>query len=101
MSVIQVNSENYKEIENGARPALLDFYASWCGPCRMLSPTISAIASEREDIVVGKINVDDSPELARRFGIYSIPTVVVLKDGEEIERVVGLRPKEQLMALLP
>ena len=101
MSVIQVNSENYKEIENGSRPALLDFYASWCGPCRMLSPTISAIANEREDIVVGKINVDDSPELARRFGIYSIPTVVVMKDGEEVERVVGLRPKDQLMALLP
>ena len=67
----------------------------------MLSPTISAIADEREDIVVGKINVDDEPELARRFGIYSIPTVVVIKDGEEIDRVVGLRPKEQLLALLP
>ena len=101
MNVIQVNSANYKDIENAARPALLDFYASWCGPCRMLSPTICAIASEREDIVVGKINVDDEPELARRFGIYSIPTVVVMKDGEEIERVVGLRPKEQLLAMIP
>ena len=80
--------------------ALIDFYADWCGPCRMLAPTIEAIAEERPDVIVGKVNVDSEGELARKFGIFSIPTLVVLRDGEEVDRAVGFRSREQILELL-
>ena len=80
--------------------ALIDFYADWCGPCRMLAPTVEEVAAERPDVVVGKVNVDSEGELARRFGIFSIPTVVILKDGKEISRAVGVRSLEQLLDML-
>ena len=83
---------NFEEIKNSQKPVLLDFYADWCGPCRMVGPIIEEIANERDDIVVGKVNVDEEPELARKFGIMSIPTVVFLKDGVEVDRKIGLMP---------
>ena len=83
MSVINITKDNFaNEVVNSEKPVLIDFWASWCGPCRMVSPVIDEIASERGDIKVDKINVDDQPELARQFGIMSIPTLVVMKNGE-------------------
>ncbi len=100
MAVIHVTKENFEEIKNGAKPVLLDFYADWCGPCRMVAPIIEEIAGERDDIVVGKINVDEQGELAQQFGVMSIPTLVVLKNGEITNQVTGSRPKAAILALL-
>lgn len=100
MAVIHVTKENFEEIKNGAKPVLLDFYADWCGPCRMVAPIIEEIGNEREDIVVGKINVDEQGELAQQFGVMSIPTLVVLKNGEITNQVTGSRPKAAILALL-
>lgn len=100
MAVIHVTKENFEEIKNGAKPVLLDFYADWCGPCRMVAPIIEEIAGERDDIVVGKINVDEQEELAQQFGVMSIPTLVVLKNGEITNQVTGSRPKAAILALL-
>ena len=101
MSVIHVNKNNYgQEVLNSDKPVLLDFWASWCGPCRMVSPILDEIAAERNDIKVGKINVDEQPELAARFGIMSIPTLVVMKNGKVVNQAVGARPKAQILAML-
>ena len=101
MSVIHVNKNNYgQEVLNSDKPVLLDFWASWCGPCRMVSPIVDEIAAERSDIKVGKINVDEQPELAARFGIMSIPTLVVMKNGKVVNQAVGARPKAQILAML-
>ena len=100
MSVIKVTKENFESVKSGEKKVLLDFYADWCGPCRMVSPLVDQIAEEREDIVVGKINVDDDPDLASAFGVFSIPTLVVLKNGEVLNQASGARPKAQILALL-
>ena len=100
MSVIKVTKENFESVKSGEKKVLLDFYADWCGPCRMVSPIVDQIAEERDDIVVGKINVDDDPELASTFGVFSIPTLVVLKNGEVLNQASGARPKPQILALL-
>ena len=101
MSVITITKANFNdEVINSDKPVLLDFWASWCGPCRMVAPIVDEIANERGDIKVGKINVDDEPELASRFGIMSIPTLVVMKDGQIANQAVGARPKAQIEALL-
>ena len=101
MSAIQVTKENFQEIVvNADRKVLLDFWAPWCGPCRMVLPIVEEIAGEREDIVVGKVNVDAEPELAERFGVFSIPTLVILKDGKVAHQSAGARPKAQILALL-
>lgn len=100
MSVIVVTNENFETVKNSEKPVLLDFYADWCGPCRMVSPLVDQIAEECPQYTVGKINVDNSPELAQQFGVMSIPTLVVLKGGKEANRVVGARPKAQILALL-
>lgn len=100
MSVQHINKDNYDSIVSGDKTVLIDFFADWCGPCRMMSPVVEAIAGEREDIVVGKINVDEEPELAGKFGVMSIPTLVVMKNGEVVNRVTGARPKAQVLALL-
>ncbi|MBR7116430.1 MAG: thioredoxin [Clostridia bacterium] len=101
MSVKILTRENYNEIvENGAKPVLVDFYADWCGPCRMVSPIVDEIAEERDDIVVCKVNVDREPELSRRFGIVSIPTLIVLKDGEVVNKAVGAKPKDKILELV-
>ena len=100
MSVIKVNQSNFDEILAGDKPTLLDFYADWCGPCRMVAPVIEEIAREHPEYVVGKINVDENPELASQFGVMSIPTLVVLKNGEIANQSVGALPKAKILALL-
>ena len=100
MSAIKVNKSNFEEIKNSEKVVLLDFYADWCGPCRMVAPIVHEIADERDDIVVGKINVDEQPELAQKFGVMSIPTLVVLKKGEVVNQAMGARSKAQILAML-
>ncbi|MCI6176238.1 thioredoxin [bacterium] len=101
MSATALNKNNFDEfVLNSDKPVLLDFWASWCGPCRMVSPLIEEIADERTDIRVGKVNVDENPELASRFGVMSIPTLVVVKNGQITNRSVGARPKAQILELL-
>ena len=100
MSAIKINKENFEEIRNSEKTVLIDFYADWCGPCRMVAPIIEEIAEEREDIIVGKVNVDDEPELASKFNVFSIPTLVVLKEGEVVEQVSGARPKDAILDML-
>lgn len=100
MSVIKISKDNFEEIKNGEKLVLIDFYADWCGPCRMVSPIIEEIANENPQYVVGKVNVDDEPELARAFGVVSIPMLAVLKDGKVINQAVGARPKVQILAML-
>ena len=100
MSVIYVTKENFEEIKNGAKPVLLDFFAEWCGPCRMIAPIIDEIAEEREDVAVCKINVDNEPSLAEAFGVFSIPTLVVLKNGEEVARATGARPMDAILDMI-
>ena len=101
MSVLTVTKENFQsEVLTSQKPVLLDFWASWCGPCMMVSPTIDQIAEENEDILVGKINVDEQPELASTFGIVSIPTLIIIKDGRVSSQVVGVRTKPQILEML-
>ncbi len=101
MSYINVTSDNFHdEVINSDKPVLLDFWASWCGPCRMIAPIVEEIAAERSDIKVGKINVDEEPALATQFGVMSIPTLVVMKDGEVVNQAVGVRPKAQILQLI-
>lgn len=101
MSILTVTNSNFQsEVINSDKPVLLDFWASWCAPCRMLSPIVDEIASERGDIKVGKVNVDKEPELAGRFGVMSIPTLVVMKNGKIVNQTVGARPKAQILAML-
>ena len=101
MSAININKENFQEeVINSDKPVLLDFWAPWCGPCRMVVPIMEEIAQERPDIKVGKINVDEQPELAGQFGVMSIPTLVVMKNGKVTNQAVGVRPKAQILAML-
>ena len=100
MSVLKINKNNFDSITKSEKPILLDFYADWCGPCRMVSPIVDEIAEERSDILVGKINVDNEQELAREFGILSIPTLIVLKDGKITSKSSGARPKAQILEML-
>ncbi len=100
MKVINVTKENFDEIKASEKPVLLDFYADWCGPCRMVSPLVDQIAEEREDILVGKINVDEQQELAVEFGVVSIPTLAVMKNGAVVSQSAGARPKAQILAML-
>ena len=101
MSYINVTKDNYTElVENSTKPVLLDFWAPWCGPCRMVAPIVEEIAQERSDIVLGKINVDEEMELAMKFGIASIPTLIVIKEGREAAKLIGYRPKADIEKLL-
>ena len=100
MKALKLNKENFDSAIQSEKPVLLDFYAEWCGPCRLVLPIVEEIAGERDDIVVAKINVDDEPELAERFGVFSIPALFVLKNGEVVNKATGARPKEQILALL-
>ena len=101
MSVININKNNFRnEVLDSEKPVLLDFWASWCGPCRMVSPIVDEIATERGDIKVGKVNVDEERELAGQFGVMSIPTLVVIKGGRVVNQMVGARPKSQILAML-
>ena len=101
MAVIKINNENFEsEVLNSNKTVLLDFYADWCGPCQMVAPVLAEIAEEREDIVVGKINVDEETQLALKFGVESIPMLAVIKDGKLVNKSVGFKPKEQILELL-
>ncbi len=100
MSIIAVTKENYEEVMQCGKPVLLDFWATWCGPCRMVAPILEEIAAERADIQVGKIDVDTQMELAMKFGIVSIPTLVVMVGGEQKAKAVGYMPKEKILALV-
>ena len=101
MSVMKITKDNYQEVVlNADREVLLDFWAPWCGPCRMVSPIVDEIAGERKDILVGKVNVDEEMELAAQFQVTSIPTLVVLRNGQVVNRVVGARPKDAILSLL-
>lgn len=96
MSVITINQENFESIINSGKTVLIDFYADWCGPCKMMAPIVEEIAEEIADITVGKINVDSESSLAAKFGIMTIPTFVVIKDGEITNQISGAMPKKQL-----
>ena len=101
MAVIKITKENYEqEVLKSEIPVLLDFYADWCGPCRMVGPVLDEIAEEREDIKVCKVNVDDEPELAAAYQISSIPTLMVVKDGKIVNQSLGAKPKAQILAML-
>ena len=101
MSAININKNNFQnEIMDSEKTVLLDFWAPWCAPCRMVVPIIEEIAGERPDIEVGKINVDEQPELASKFGIMSIPTLVVMKNGKIVQQVSGVRPKNAILEML-
>ena len=100
MSVMHITKENFDAVVNGDKPVLLDFWATWCGPCRMVAPIVEEIAAERDDIVVGKVNVDEEMELAVKFGIISIPTLILLKNGMEVDKIVGYRPKADIEDML-
>lgn len=102
MSVLNITKENFEnEVVKSEKVVLLDFFATWCGPCRMVSPIIDEIADENEHIVVGKVDVDAQSELATQFQVYSIPTLVVLKDGKVVKQATGAKSKAQILAMLP
>lgn len=101
MAVITITKENFEqEVLHSTQPVLLDFWASWCGPCRMLSPVVDEVAEERTDVRVGKVNVDEEPELAGEFGVMSIPTLLVFENGKLVRQAVGARPKASVLELL-
>ena len=101
MAVLTVTKDSFEaEVLKAEKPVLVDFWAVWCGPCKMVSPIVDAIAEEKDDIIVGKVNVDEQPELAQQFGIMSIPTLLVFKNGEVVNKQVGAVPKEAILALL-
>ena len=101
MPALHITKDNFQEtVLNSSKPTLLDFWAPWCGPCRAVVPLVEEIAGERSDIQVGKINVDEEQELASQFRVMSIPTLVVMKNGKAVNRAVGARSKQQILAML-
>ena len=100
MSVVKVNQDNFAEVKNSDKTVLIDFYADWCGPCRMVSPIVDEIAAEHPEYLICKVNVDQEGELASQFGVVSIPTLVVIKNGNVVQQVSGARPKAQILKLL-
>ena len=100
MAVLKITKENFAEIKNSEKTVLLDFYADWCGPCRMVSPLVDEIADEHTEFTVGKVNVDDQPELAAAFGVSSIPMLAVIKNGAITAHAVGARPKSAILEML-
>lgn len=101
MSVVNITNENFEaEVLNSDKPVLLDFWAVWCGPCQMIAPIVHEIAEENEDIKVAKVNVDEEMRLAMKFGVSSIPTLIVIKNGKAVDRAIGFCSKEQILELL-
>ena len=100
MSALKINKNNFDLVVNSEKPVLLDFYADWCGPCRMVSPIVEQIAAENPQYLVAKVNVDEEPELAAQFGVSSIPLLAVVKNGKIVNKSAGAKPKHQILALL-
>lgn len=100
MSAIKAGMKNFEEVRSSAKPVLIDFYADWCGPCKMVSPVIDEIADENPKYLVCKVNVDEEQQLAAQFGVSSIPTLVVMRSGEVVSRSTGVKPKAQILAML-
>lgn len=100
MSVLKVTKEKFSDVKNSEKTVLLDFYADWCGPCRMVGPIVEEIAEENPQFLIGKVNVDEEQELAQAFGVMSIPTLVVLRNGEIVTRSTGAKPKSQILSML-
>lgn len=101
MSIIKITKHNFEsEVKRTKHPVLIDFWAPWCGPCRMLSPIVDQIAAEKQDIKVCKINIDEEPELAAAFEVASIPTLILMKEGEMVNRTVGVRPKQMILEMI-
>ncbi|MCR5772589.1 MAG: thioredoxin [Butyrivibrio sp.] len=101
MSIIQLTSDNFEaEVLKSDKPVLVDFYADWCGPCKMMAPVVDQIAEENDDIKVGKINVDDEQDLASKYGVMSIPTIGFFKDGDIVEKSIGAKPKSELLKMI-
>lgn len=100
MALIKVTKENFEEIKASEKPVLIDFYAEWCGPCRMVAPIVSKIADEHPEYVIGKVNVDEEGELAKAFSVLSIPTLVVLKGGQIVNKAIGSKNEAQILQLL-
>ena len=100
MEPMEITVDNFEEkVLIADKPVMVDFWASWCGPCKMLSPVIDGIAEKRDDVVIGKVNVDEQQELAMKYGVMSIPTVIVFKNGEEFKKSVGVQPEAALLAM--
>ena len=101
MEIINITQSNFDTLVlNSDKTVLLDFWAPWCGPCRMVAPILEQIAAEREDVIIGKVNVDEEMEIAREYGIVSIPTLIVVKNGMEVDKAIGYRPKADILDLL-
>ncbi len=101
MSVLTITKDNFhSEVLKSEKPVLIDFWASWCGPCRMLSPVVDEIAEETDDVKIGKVNIDEQPELAEKFGVMSIPTLIFIKDGKVDDKSVGVKPKSAILNMI-
>ena len=101
MKIIEVNTDNFAEVVlNSEKPVLVDFYATWCGPCQMMAPIIEEIANERDDVVFCKVDIDNAPAIADAYEIHSIPTFILIKDGKPVQKIVGYRPKEGILQIL-
>ena len=100
MSAIKITKDNLESIKSSEKPLLLDFYANWCGPCRMVLPIVESLGEEQSDFLVGKVNVEEEEELAREFGVISIPTLVVIKNGQVVNKAVGAKTRDQIISLV-
>lgn len=100
MAIVHITKENFKETINGDKLVLIDFFATWCGPCKMLGPIVEQIADERDDVIIAKCDIDECMEFAQEYGIMSVPTIILFKQGKEVERDIGLKTKERILDLI-